>query len=239
MSHKEFRVLYVLSAVCLVYFFIYSVFYNSASEVSGSNMKPVPIIIIDAGHGGEDGGAVSISGVTESSINLSVAQKLEQLLVFSGIPVHMTRSSENDLHTQGDTIRARKISDLKNRVSFVNQFEHGILISIHQNHFSDSKYTGAQVFYANTDGSKVLAAGMQNLFQSALNQQNRRNAKQIESAYLMKNIHCTGILIECGFLSNPQEDQNLQDSNYQKKIVCVMGSSILRYLEQGSGYIEV
>ena len=236
---KRLRISYVIVGIVLLSFAICVIYPRPESAFSEIDTDKETTVIIDAGHGGEDGGAVSASGMIESSINLAVAKKAEQFLAFCGIKTHMTRSDENAVHTQGNTIRERKISDLKNRVSAINAFKKAVLISIHQNHFPDSKYTGTQVFYADTDGSQILASGMQNLVQSSLNQPKQRKAKKAESTYLMKNIQCTGVLIECGFLSNPQEALNLQDEDYQKKLICVIGCSIARYLEQGSEYIEV
>ena len=163
-------------------------------------------VIIDAGHGGEDGGAVSCTGIYESKINLEIAQQLNDLLNLLGIKTKMIRDSDRSVYTQGDSIAAKKVSDLKERVRIVNNTNNAILISIHQNHFPEEKYSGGQVFYASTDGSKNLAAILQEKIVNTLNQGSKRQIKQAKNVYILENIQCTGVLIECGFLSNPREE---------------------------------
>lgn len=238
MKRSHMIVICSLAAACVLYTLIYSLYHSSYVEIS-SLESGIPTVVIDAGHGGEDGGAVSVSGVTESEINLSIAKRTEQLLAFCGIKVCMTRNDEQAIHTEGNTIRERKISDLKQRVRIANSFEPAILISIHQNHYPDSQYSGAQVFYAGTNGSKEFAQNMQTVFWNALNGAEHREIKRAESAYLMKNIRCTGILVECGFLSNEQEDYLLRSDVYQKKISCAITCATAQYLEKGSGEVEI
>lgn len=197
------------------------------------------VIIIDAGHGGEDGGAIGVSGIKESTINLGVAHRLEQILSFCGFPTEMIRTSDQSIYTEGDTISEKKISDLKNRVKTVNSFHRAILISIHQNHFSEEKYSGAQVFYADTDQSKQLAVITQNHLRRLLNPENKREAKQAQSVYLMKNISCTGILVECGFLSNRDEELLLQNQDYQTKIACTLTGALAQFIFEGAEGHEV
>ena len=115
---------------------------------------------------------------------------------------------------------------MKERVRIVNETENAILISIHQNTFSDNRYGGAQVFYANTDHSKELANLLQNTLISTLNNGSKRQSKKADGVYLMKQIEKTGILIECGFLSNPAEEALLRSDTYQKKLCCVMAASV-------------
>ncbi len=184
-------------------------------------------IVIDAGHGGEDGGATSCSGVLESSINLEIALRLDDLMHFLGYKTIMIRTSDTAIHTQGNTIAARKASDLKQRVKLANETENALLISIHQNYFSDSRYSGAQVFYAPTEQSKELALLLQRQFSLYLQKENKRTIKKASGVYLMEHIDCPGILIECGFLSNPTETANLGDPVYQKKLCCVIASVLV------------
>ena len=120
-------------------------------------------IVIDAGHGGVDGGATSCTGVEESQINLQIALKLRDIMHLLGIKTHMIRTTDTSIHTGGNTISAKKVSDLKERVRIVNETENSILISIHQNYFSQNQYHGAQVFYAATEGSEFLAKQIQNM----------------------------------------------------------------------------
>lgn len=187
-------------------------------------------VVIDAGHGGEDGGAVSCSGVYESRINLEIALKLRDLMHLLGVKTVMTRTSDADLSRGGDTVSARKMSDLRERVSLVNSTDNAILLSIHQNKFPDDRYSGAQVFYADTFESKDLAELMQEGLIKNLDKTNKRHIKKANGIYLMDRINCTGILVECGFLSSPEEECLLKSDVYQKKLSCVIATVISRYL---------
>jgi len=185
------------------------------------------VLIIDAGHGGEDGGTVSVTGVRESALNLAIASKTEDLAVFLGIPVQMIRRTDISVYSDGcDTLSDKKISDLKNRVSAVNGTPGAVLLSIHQNHFSQEKYRGTQVFYARTPGSRQLAYAMQSDVRELLDPKNNRSAKPAEKVYLMEHIGCTGVLVECGFLSNFAEEALLREDSYQKKLAMVLLRSI-------------
>lgn len=187
-------------------------------------------IIIDPGHGGMDGGATSCTGKTESSYNLEISQRLNALLQLMGYQTYMVRTADTSVHTKGETIAQKKASDLKERVRIANETENSILLSIHQNHFSDSRYSGSQVFYAGTEGSKELAIQLQSAFQSALGQSPNRQVKKSDGIYLMEHIRCPGVLIECGFLSNTQEEAKLRDPAYQKKLCCVIASTVNQHL---------
>lgn len=195
--------------------------------------SPVPnrtCILIDAGHGGIDGGAVSCSGVLESQINLEIAERLNDLLHFLGFETKMIRTTDTSLHTEGNTIAQQKISDLKYRVNMVNETEKALLVSIHQNTFSDKQYSGAQVFYSSTEGSKMLAEQLQSSIIKVLNPYSKRKSKAANGIYLMEHIECSGVLIECGFLTNPEEEAKLRDPEYQKKICSVIACVISTYL---------
>ena len=183
-------------------------------------------IVIDPGHGGEDGGAISCTGILESTFNLEIALRLDSLFHLLGYETKMIRKSDTAVHTEGNSIAARKASDLKARVRMANETENGLLISIHQNYFDQSQYSGAQVFYAKTEGSQALAQTLQNALRSALNPGSTRKEKPTSGVYLMEHITCPGILIECGFLSNPDEEAHLRDSAYQKKLCCTIAATI-------------
>lgn len=187
-------------------------------------------VVIDAGHGGEDGGATSCTGVLESKINLEVALRLEDMLHLLGIDTVMIRTTDRSVYTQGDTIAARKVSDLKERARIINETENALLISIHQNYYSDSKYSGAQVFYAPSDGSSELAVRMQTALVQNLNSGSNRKSKPAEGIYLMNHIDCTGVLIECGFLSNPEEEAKLRSEAYQKALCGVIATTVSDYI---------
>lgn len=183
-------------------------------------------IIVDAGHGGIDGGATSCTGALESGINLEIALRLNDLLRILGFETRLIRQTDTSIHTQGNTIAAQKVSDLKQRVKIVNETENGLLISIHQNTYPDGKYSGAQVFYANDSLSKALADHMQKDFRESLNPGSKRHSKSADGIYLMQNIQRSGVLIECGFLSNSREEALLRSTEYQQKICCVIVSGI-------------
>lgn len=191
-------------------------------------------VIIDAGHGGVDGGATSCTGALESQLNLEIALRLEELMHLLGYDTVMIRRTDISVYTEGETIAAKKVSDLKQRVKVVNETKGGILISIHQNQFSDSRYSGAQVFYAKGEQSKSLATKLQSAFVGSLNPGSHRKAKQASGVYLMEKITNPGVLIECGFLSNLKEEALLREPQYQKKLCAVIGATISSHLGQGS-----
>jgi len=187
-------------------------------------------VVIDPGHGGEDGGATSCAGIVESRYNLEIALRLNDLFHLLGYETVMIRTTDTSVYTKGGTIAQKKVSDLRERVRVVNDTEDALLVSIHQNNFSDSRYSGAQVFYAPTEGSELLAKQMQAAFVSTLNPGSSRKSKRSSGVYLMEHIDCTGVLVECGFLSNPEEEAKLRSGDYQKKICCVIASTVSNFL---------
>lgn len=223
-----------------VYFLVVSLFVGSAALTTRTvtaiaEALPVPrniTVVIDPGHGGEDGGATSCSGVLESQLNLEISLRLRDLLHFLGYQTKMIRTTDTAVYTNGTTISEKKISDLKHRVEMVNETADALLLSIHQNQFSDGRYSGAQVFYAATQGSRDFAEAMQASLIASLNPGSKRACKPADSVYLMQHIRCTGILVECGFLSNSQEEANLRTPEYQKKLCCVIASTTDQFLTQ-------
>ena len=201
---------------------------STALQRGGVNREH--ILIIDPGHGGVDGGATSCTGVLESQINLEISLKLRDMLQLLGHKTQMIRTTDISVYTQGETIAAKKVSDLRERVRLVNETEDAVLISIHQNTFSDSQYSGAQVFYPETEGSQKMAETLQNALIKTINSTSNRKAKKAQGVYLMEHIEKTGILVECGFLSNPQEEAKLRDPDYQKKLCAVIAASVSTYL---------
>lgn len=183
-------------------------------------------IVVDPGHGGEDGGAVSCTGQLESGYNLAISLRLDDLLHLLGYDTAIIRKEDTSVYTKGETIAQRKASDLRERVRVVEETENALLLSIHQNQFPDGRYSGAQVFYADTPGSQELAQALQGALVSALNPGSRRKCKKSSGVYLMEHIHCPGVLIECGFLSNPAEEAKLRDPEYQKKLCCVIAATV-------------
>ncbi len=208
---------------------------NLTSAVTTAVVQNAPTqrghtVIIDPGHGGEDGGATSVAGILESGYNLEIGLRLRDLFHLMGYRTLMIRTEDKSVYTQGDSIAAKKVSDLKQRVKIVNETEDGILVSIHQNFFTDSRYSGAQVFYGTEGDSRELAEGLQAAFRATVNPGSKRNAKKADGIYLMERINCTGVLVECGFLSNYQEEAKLRSEDYQKKICCVIASVVGTFL---------
>lgn len=187
-------------------------------------------IVVDAGHGGIDGGATSCTGVLESALNLEISLRLNDLLQLLGMETVMIRTTDTSVYTEGNTIAAQKVSDLKERVRIVAETENAILVSIHQNTFSDSRYGGAQVFYAATQGSRELAHLLQSSLSETVNPGSNRKCKKADGVYLMEHIDAAGVLIECGFLSNPEEEAKLRSEDYQKKLCCVIASVLSQQL---------
>lgn len=192
-----------------------------------SPLKDRKCIIIDAGHGGVDGGATSCTGTLESQINLEIALRLDDLLHLLGHDTKMIRREDISVYTEGETIAAKKVSDLKQRAKLVNETENAVLISIHQNYFSDSRYDGAQVFYSSNDASRILSEHLQSGFRAT---GSKRSVKPASGVYLMEHVNCTAVLVECGFLSNPTEEAKLRSDSYQKIVAIVIAVSVNTYL---------
>lgn len=208
---------------------------NWFSNATTAAVQTQPVVryhtfVIDAGHGGIDGGATSCTGVLESAINLQIALRLNDLMNFLGYGTCMIRTTDTSIYTEGNTIAAQKLSDLRERVRIVNETENAILISIHQNTFSDSRYGGAQVFYGQGQGSSALAKLLQESFKATINPGSNRMSKKASGVYLMEHITQPGVLIECGFLSNPEEEANLRSPEYQRKLCCVIAATASNYL---------
>ena len=204
--------------------------YSVTTAVQRTAVERENVIVIDAGHGGVDGGATSCTGVLESQINLEIALKLNDLMHLLGHKTVMIRMTDISVYTQGQTIAAKKVSDLKERVRIVNETEDALLVSIHQNTFSDSRNGGAQVFYAQTEESQKLAQLLQQNLISILNPDSNRKAKKADCVFLMEHIEKTGVLVECGFLSNVEEEAKLRDSTYQKMLCSVIASAVSSFL---------
>lgn len=209
------------------------------NELMRPVMDPVVLqrsrtLILDAGHGGEDGGAVSLTGVPESQINLAIVLKLRDILGLYGVDPVVLREEDVSLHdSEAGTLREKKRSDLKNRVAAVEAVEGGTLLSIHQNTYPGSRYRGAHVFYAPTESSRSLAEHFQNSIKAALQPDNERAVKQIpDTVYIMNHITCPAVLIECGFLTNPEEEAMLRDEDYQRKLSAVIAAAWLTVPEQ-------
>lgn len=221
----------LLTCLCLGVLVFQQSAKNPAISAMSTTVSSPKIIVLDAGHGGEDGGAMSPDGVKESLINLEVANRVYDLLRFTGQQVVMTRTEDISLDHGESTMRKRKSSDLKHRVSIVNSIQNAVLISIHQNSLTSSPVThGAQVFWNTQPGAESLAQLVQNALNLCINPANEKHTKQIPSTvYLMKHSSAPAILVECGFLSNQQETIQLQDAAHQQKLALSIASGFLHW----------
>lgn len=189
------------------------------------------VIVIDPGHGGEDGGAVAGDGTVESQVNLAIAAKLNDLLRFCGQDTRMIRTSDVSIYSKSaTTLHQKKVSDLQNRVALVNGMENAVLVSIHQNCLPASPSVhGAQVFYNTVAGADLLAQTVQDSLNRSINLDHEKTSKKISSSiYLMKNVTAPAVLIECGFLSNPTETKQLNQPAYQLKLAVSITCGILQ-----------
>lgn len=187
-------------------------------------------LVIDAGHGGADGGATTVQGVCESDINLAVSLRIEALAQLFGTKTVMTRSdAEIAYPPEADTISKKKVFDQKNRVELINSVENAVLVSIHQNKYPDARPSGPQVLYAATDGSRELGELMHANLTALLCPENRRVAAPISGdIFLMRSVNCPAVLVECGFLSNSAEAALLQTGSYQTKLALVIFASYMQ-----------
>ena len=219
----------ITTATILCVLFISAFLTSNVIDVYSENttVNDRTCVIIDAGHGGIDGGAVSCTGVEESHINLDIALRLNDLMNLLGIHTYMIRTEDVSVYTSGNSIAAKKVSDLKERVRIINQKKNAILISIHQNYFPDSQYSGAQAFYYS---DMALAKQLQTALVNTLNPNSKRKAKKADGIYLLQNVKCPAALIECGFLSHHKEEEMLRDPEYQKKLSCIIGSVVSCYI---------
>lgn len=226
---------FLLFYVLIVSMFLTATYWGSEATSAIAQMIPLErgnTVIIDAGHGGVDGGATSCTGKLESSFNLEIALRLNDLMHLLGIHTKMIRTTDISVYTQGETIAAKKVSDLNERVRIVNETGNSLLLSIHQNTFSDSRYGGAQVFYGPEGESQQLANILQSALIQTINPGSNRRSKKADGIYLMEHINTTGVLIECGFLSNVEEEAKLRSADYQKKLCCVITAVVSNHLDR-------
>lgn len=189
-------------------------------------------VIVDAGHGGEDGGAVAPDGSPEKDFNLDIALKLENILKLYGFEVIMTRSTDKMTCDDGlDTQRAKKVSDIKNRLKLIQRYPEAVFVSIHQNNFQDRKQNGTQVFYSkNNFRSKELADLIQDSIVNNLQKDNKRLTKKSGTEiYLLYHSNNPSVLVECGFLSNEGDLSLLKNENYRFEIALLIADGIMKY----------
>lgn len=232
-SKNNFAAILVLVLCCLAFLLLSYISCGKISKIASilANNSPCTIVI-DAGHGGEDGGATGKSKIMEKDINLAIAKDLQQLLQVSGYNVVMTRTDDVSISDNNlDTIRERKSSDMHNRLKILESQGDCVFVSIHQNFFTQSRYSGAQIFYSkNNEKSKALAENVRCEITGLIQQDNQRKIKPATSSiFLLWHSKVPSVLVECGFLSNEEEADKLNDTDYQQKMAFAIYCGLLDY----------
>ena len=225
-------------AFCLAVLFIsvYIVKESSGGELyvaAAAGDSQEKVVIIDPGHGGEDSGTVGVNGVYEKDLNLEIAMQIGELLTERGYVVIYTRTDDRLLYGEaGNIVGMKKIYDLKNRCLVSAEYPDAIFLSIHMNSFGESKYSGLQVYYSTGNPESArLADAIQTEVRETVQPQNNRGTKLGKDLYLMENIDNVAVLVECGFLSNPEECQKLSEKEYQKQLSFAIVCAIIEYNE--------
>lgn len=189
------------------------------------------VIVLDAGHGNPDGGAVSTNGISEAEINLKIALKLQNLLEQSGATVILTRSDENGIYDADKTkLKNQKVSDIKNRVKIGNSSSADIFVSIHLNKIPQSQYSGWQTFFkSGSEQGEKLATLIQENLNKTIEKENNRVPMKLDNVYIVKNVEIPLTIVECGFLSNEEEERKLQEDDYQDKLAWGIYNGIINY----------
>ena len=206
---------------------------NSSNNLVETTSTPVSgkTIVIDAGHGVPDEGAQSSTGTTEAETNLKISLKVQNLLEQSGCTVILTRSDENAIYdVDSNTLKQKKISDIRNRVKIGNESSADIFVSIHLNKIPQQQYYGWQCFYKEgNEQSNKLAKSIQENLNKSMQKENNRVAMKIDNIYIIKHVEIPTSIVECGFLSNPEEEKQLLDDNYQNRLAWGIYSGIINY----------
>lgn len=199
------------------------------STEASADISVEKVVIIDAGHGGFDGGAVAFDGTMEKDLNLQIALKLGAVLDSVGYKTVMVRTDDVSTNDPTDGDKA-KVSDIKNRVKLMKKYPQAVFVSVHMNKYSTTQPHGAQVFYADVDGSFELANIIQSEISGHLQTDNKRVIKATTSSiYLLKHATIPSVIVECGFLSNPGDLQNLKDNDYQLKLALSLAYGIIKF----------
>ncbi len=234
----SFRMKNALSiTVTFILFFSLTLMLNFVgvfSDAVSATAENMPVIIIDPGHGGEDGGTQSADGTLEKRINLEISLKINEILFAKGFTTVLTRDGDYMIYDESSsTQREKKVSDIHNRMKIVEESGDCILLSVHQNYFTESKYSGTQVFYSkNNPDSEVLADEIQKSVVSALQPDNMRQIKESGTdIYLLYHSQVPSVMVECGFMSNEAETEKLKNEDYQQKMSEAIVEGLLNYLE--------
>ena len=227
-----FTLLFILASIMLILLGGFIRDLSSKKESAAADADGI-VVIIDAGHGGEDCGAIGVDGTLEKHINLNIAIKLSELLRSAGISTRLTRTEDTMLYDKNADYKGhKKALDFARRLEIAQEYDDAIFVSIHLNYFPQSKYSGLQVYYSdNSPDSQKLAGKIQELTKDILQPKNNRKIKSAgDNIYLLHKIKYTAVLVECGFLSNPEECQKLSEKKYQTQLALILYSSIVNYL---------
>lgn len=232
---KKFVLIILLISIGIVLILVRDINCQSVSCMTPVQADDEKIILIDPGHGGIDGGAESKRGTIEKDINLSISLKLRDSLNKLGYTVLMTREEDKGLYTESGSVNKKKIEDLNNRCKIKRESNCDIFVSIHQNFFNDSYYSGAQVWYSKNEDSGRLAHIIQQNFKKDLNNKNKR-VEKLGNSYKVLRCYCSipSVIVECGFLTNPQEERELMKDEYQDKIAESLSKSIEEYFQEAN-----
>ncbi len=192
-----------------------------------------PVVVLDAGHGGLDSGAVGTNGTLEKDVNLSIVKALRDMLEMSGFQVVLTRDEDISIYDAGvEGIRNQKLSDMDNRLEIIQSYPDSIFLCVHQNKYTDPKYFGGQMFYNNNNpNNRTLAQIMQNRFVILQPGNDREIKLSGNELFLLKSNPNPSLMIECGFLSNPDEEAKLATWEYQQKVAFTIYSGLMEYID--------
>ncbi len=225
-------------AITFVLFISLAIMLNISGIFSDSvtaTVSGLPVIIIDAGHGGEDGGTQAADGTLEKKINLDISLKINEILLREGFCTVLTRDGDYMIYDNtASTQREKKVSDIHNRMKVIEENGDCILLSIHQNYFTESKYYGTQVFYSgNNPDSKLLADEIQNSVVVSLQPDNTRQIKESGTdIYMLYHAQVPAVMVECGFMSNKEEADKLKDEEYQQRMAESIVDGLITYIEK-------
>lgn len=238
---RKHRYASAITAIVLVLIILSAISISVVTKLFGSDLfiesaDAIPyekIVILDAGHGGEDSGAIGKNGRLEKDLNLEIALEIGEALEERGYVVVYTRTDDRLLYTEAENVKGiRKISDLKNRCKVAANYPESIFVSIHMNSFASEKYSGLQVYHKPEDEeSRALASAIQERSVSDVQPDNNRKIKSGKGMYVLENVENTAVLIECGFLTNRDECEKLSEKEYQKRLSLAIVCAIIEYIE--------
>lgn len=226
-----FSALAVMASAVMIHYAVEEI--DSAVKVNTGETEGSTVIVLDSGHGGMDGGCSTADGVTEKGINLEIMLSVRDMCRLYGYDVAVTRDRDVSIHDSGVTgIRNQKVSDMENRLELFNKFPNAVCLSVHQNTYTDPKYSGAQMFYSSADPeSERFASIMQNMFVANLQPDNKRETKLCgKELYLCYYCNNPAVMAECGFLSNPEEAAKLKTTEYRHQVAFTLFSGLQTFI---------